>query len=252
MFSNLAKSFLFLLCVTSTAMSSVTITGTRIIFPGNSKDEVVRLNNKDKSSPALVQVWVDDGVKVNDINNKDIPFVVTPPVSRIEPLKGQSIRLIYNGMALPQDKESIFYFNMLEIPPEGKDDAPQRLDIAFKTRIKLFYRPAGLMKSGSVNEEDKLVIEQVNNAQKGTGIKVTNPTAYYFTFSEMNVNMSGKSVELNADMVAPGTSGEFYAGKPQSGSVSEINYTLLNDYGSPHTGKMVKGAGAGFTAVTVK
>lgn len=249
MFSNLAKSFLIFLCTISTAISSVTITGTRIVFPGNSKDEVVRLNNKDNSTPALVQVWIDDGININDINNKDIPFVVTPPVSRIEPLKGQSIRLIYNGMSLPQDKESIYYFNALEIPSNSNDNSPQRLDIAFKTRIKLFYRPVGLMKSSSLQENDKLTFEVVSNAQKGTGVKIHNPTPYYFNFSEIKVTMNGKPVDLDSDMIAPGKTGEFYSGKEQSGSISEINYSILDDYGSPRQVKMVKGAGTGFTEV---
>lgn len=255
MLLNLMKSVLLFLLVSGTAMSSVTITGTRIIFTGDNKDQVVRLNNKSMTTPALVQVWVDDGIKVNDINNKDIPFVVTPPVSRIEPNKGQSIRLIYNGMVLPQDKESVFYFNLLEIPPENASAEGPRLDIAFKTRIKLFYRPASLLKSNIIEQADKLVFEQVSNPQKGTGIKVTNPTVYYSNFSEMKVNIGGTVVKVNsdtADMVAPGSSVEFYGASALSGSISEINCSILNDYGSPTDIKLIKGTGPGFTAVKAK
>lgn len=44
---------------------------------------------------------------------------------------------------LAQDKESLYYFNLREIPP--KTDKANTLQIALQTRIKLFYRPAGLV-----------------------------------------------------------------------------------------------------------
>lgn len=68
----------------SVCSASMTISGTRIIFPGNEKDVSVRTNNKG-SQPALVQVWVDDGKTDSDINQVKVPFVVTPPVYRVEP-----------------------------------------------------------------------------------------------------------------------------------------------------------------------
>ncbi|WP_179141328.1 fimbria/pilus periplasmic chaperone, partial [Cronobacter sakazakii] len=85
------------LCGISACSASMTISGTRIIFPGNEKDVSVRTNNKG-SQPALVQVWVDDGKTDSDINQVKVPFVVTPPVYRVEPGRGQSVRLVYNGM----------------------------------------------------------------------------------------------------------------------------------------------------------
>lgn len=49
--------------------------------------------------------------------------------------------------ALPKDRESVFWFNVLEVPP--KPDAAKAanqslLQLASCTRIKLFYRPEGL------------------------------------------------------------------------------------------------------------
>ncbi len=48
---------------------------------------------------------------------------------------------------LPKDRESVFWFNVLEVPP--KPDAAtvanqSLLQLAFRTRIKLFYRPEAL------------------------------------------------------------------------------------------------------------
>ncbi len=45
--------------------------------------------------------------------------------------------------ALPQDRESLFYLNVREIPP--KPDKPNVLQLAMQSRIKLFYRPAAIV-----------------------------------------------------------------------------------------------------------
>lgn len=39
------------------------------------------------------------------------------PVSRIDAKRGQTIKLMYTGSTvLPSDKESVFWFNVLEVP----------------------------------------------------------------------------------------------------------------------------------------
>ncbi len=45
------------------------------------------------------------------------PFTATPPVSRIDAKRGQTIKLMYTASsALPKDRESVFWFNVLEVP----------------------------------------------------------------------------------------------------------------------------------------
>ncbi|HHL2561226.1 TPA: molecular chaperone [Yersinia enterocolitica] len=213
------------------AYASMTISGTRVIFPAAQKEVSVRTNNKG-TQPALVQVWVDDGKSNANINNVTIPFMVTPPVFRVEAGKGQSVRMIYNGMALPQDKESVFWFNMLEIPSVQKDSSDKnKLELAFRTRIKIFYRPTAL-DSSSTEQRDKLQWELANDSQKGQGVKVTNPTPYYFSFDNAVVTANGKKVDLNSEMLAPLSTLTFYPKNKISG-ISALNYKVLNDYGAP-------------------
>jgi P pilus assembly chaperone PapD len=213
--------------------ASMTISGTRIIFPGKDREVSVRTNNKG-TTPSLVQVWVDDGNANGDINKMKIPFVVTPAVYRVEPTKGQSVRMIYNGMVLPQDKESVYWFNLLEIPPVSKNNANEsRLELAFRTRIKVFYRP-DVLKSSSSKQLSKLQWQAVMGGKKGKGIKVTNPTSYYMSFSNAQVKVGGALYRLDIDMVAPFSSAEFWGVKPitSEGSISQISYRLLNDFGA--------------------
>lgn len=224
---------LVLLSTSQLSIAGVTISGTRIIFPGGQSEMSVRTNNKG-DKPALVQIWIDDGKANADMNNVKVPFLVTPPVFRVEPGKGQSLRLIYNGMALPQDRESLFWFNLLEIPPANKDNQDKnRLELAFRTRIKIFYRPQNL-KDSSVTVFDRLQWSVVNDPQKGTGIKITNQTPYYFSFDTGTFTVSGKKYSMNMNYITPGYSETYYSdkGAAPAGTVSQITANLLNDYGA--------------------
>lgn len=249
MFSK--KIFLAMaLCITShTALSSMTISGTRIIFPGSEKEVSVRTNNKG-ATPPLVQVWVDDGRTNADVNSMKIPFLVTPPVYRVEPGKGQTVRLIYNGMMLPQDKESLFWFNMLEIPAVSKNDAvtPNKLELAFRTRIKIFYRPVSL-KSTSTREVDKLQWSLIDDAKKGRGVRITNPTPYYMSFDGGSFKTAGREIELNLDMVPPFASSDFYTASalPSGSAVQNIRYRIINDFGAVRVSTLVQKEGKGWT-----
>lgn len=83
------------------ADASMVIDGTRIIFPGDKKEIAVRATNMGET-PSLTQVWVDDGRVQNQPEKDAAPFIVLPPIVRIEPGKGQSWRLVFNGSRLPQ------------------------------------------------------------------------------------------------------------------------------------------------------
>lgn len=87
--------------------ADIVISGTRIVYPASSKDVIVNLDNRG-NKPLLVQTWLDDGRDGVDPQELKLPFVITPPVSRIDPQKGQSLRITYMGSALPQDRESLF------------------------------------------------------------------------------------------------------------------------------------------------
>ena len=80
------------------ADASMVIDGTRIIFPGDKKEIAVRATNMGET-PSLTQVWVDDGRVQNQPEKDAAPFIVLPPIVRIEPGKGQSWRLVFNAAA---------------------------------------------------------------------------------------------------------------------------------------------------------
>jgi chaperone protein EcpD len=221
------------------ADASVVITGTRVVYPSNEREVTVKLSNAGKL-PALVQTWIDKGDPQASPENLDVPFTLTPSMFRIEPDKGQTLRLIYTQEPLAQDKESLFWLNVLEVPPKPDlKDGGNALQIAYRTRIKLFFRPQGL--PGTAEEAPAKTRWEVVRDEKSNGyaLKATNPTPYYVNFSEITLADGGKTLNAGSGYVAPGQSELFpitgLTSNPRAGAV--VNYIGINDWGGDIAGK---------------
>lgn len=91
----------------SISEASVVVAGTRVIYNAKDREVTLKLSNNG-ASPALTQVWLDNGDAKEDPSKLDLPFVRTPALARIDPQKSQTIRISYTGEALPQDRETPF------------------------------------------------------------------------------------------------------------------------------------------------
>ncbi|EFR8873952.1 fimbrial chaperone [Salmonella enterica] len=219
------------------SQADIIISGTRIIYDANKKDVSVRLENKGKS-PLLVQNWIDLGNDNAEPGSIKAPFAATPPVSRIESKRGQSIKIMYTGAeSLPKDRESVFWFNVLEVPPKAdtsQEENKNLLQLAFRTRIKLFYRPSNL--PGSASEAPKQLKWQVANEQGHAVIRAENPTPYYVSFNGATFTSGGKRYDVDATMVAPFNKAAFTVKGLQNASAGKLEYQSINDYGGIITG----------------
>lgn len=121
--------------------ASVVIGTTRIIYPQRDKEVTVRLESKNQA-PVLVQVWLDSGDEHSTPDRATVPFIATPPIFRMDPGKQQVVRLAYTGDTLPTEQESLFWLNLLEVPAHSQE--ANQLQLAFRSRIKLFFRPSNL------------------------------------------------------------------------------------------------------------
>ncbi|HEJ9095275.1 TPA: molecular chaperone [Serratia odorifera] len=213
----------------SSVFSSVIINGTRIIYPGKQREVTVQLTNNGQS-PALIQSWIDEGNPQTTPENSKAPFILTPPISRVEPKTGQALRVSLTSSSLAQDKESLFWLNVLEIPPAptgAKDSAPENfLQVAFRTRVKLIYRPAGL--SGEANDAP----EKLQWRFSAAGVSIKNPTPYYVSFTEINAVVNQKKLPLapHGDMLAPGQE-KTLAFSGDSTRIADVEFTTINDFG---------------------
>ncbi|MGL4529350.1 MAG: fimbrial biogenesis chaperone, partial [Citrobacter freundii] len=146
--------------VTLPAQSAVSLDRTRAIFNGGEKSMTLSVSNDNNQLPYLAQAWLE-----NDKQEKITtgPLVVTPPVQRMEPGTKSLVRVASTPAisALPQDRESLFYFNLREIPP--KSEKANVLQIALQTKIKLFYRPKAIEAKPNAVWQDQLVLNKVAN-----------------------------------------------------------------------------------------
>jgi chaperone protein EcpD len=159
---------------------------------------------------------------------------MTPPLFRLDPTKGQSLRLVYTHEPLPEDRESLFWLNVLDIPPRGatNPDLPNQLELAFKHRMKVFFRPAGL--AGSATDAPAhLTWKLLSKDGKPVAIQATNPTPYHVSLTQVIATVAGQPVSAKADMVEPFASRSFDLPAPLSaadGAVA-VDYWFVNDYG---------------------
>jgi fimbrial chaperone protein len=224
--------FLSVFLLMSQAMASVVMMNTRVIYPGDASELAVQLNNKD-STPSLMQMWVDiKSDPTSEPNTAEAPFVVLPALFRIEPNAGQITRLIYTGGGLPQDRESIFYLNMVQIPPKNTVNAQQnQLTVVLRSRMKLFYRPSGI--EGRPDGLANLMEFTAKESGLDWLITANNHSGYFASLLDAYLVVDGVEVALSPDMVAPKSSSTWVVkrqGKPLRGRV-KIKYTLVNDFG---------------------
>lgn len=98
------------------AHAGIVIYGTRIIYPAENKEVMVQLMNQGNRS-SLLQAWIDDGDTSLPPEKIQVPFMLTPPVAKIGANSGQQVKIKIMPNKLPTNKESIFYLNVLDIPP---------------------------------------------------------------------------------------------------------------------------------------
>lgn len=212
-------------CGVQLAQASVVLSGTRVIYNGKKKEVTVTVTNNNKS-PVLIQNWMDAGMDKAVPEKVSVPFVLTPPINRVDAGKAQTLRITYLGSPpLPKDKESIFWVNVLEVPAKAKGikEDQSRLNIAFRSRIKLFYRPEGL-KGNALQAIGQLTWKPANE-----GVNVTNPTPYYVSMQV--IQYGGKTID--GKMIAPGETQHYkFPDVSSVTDVTKITYHAINDYGA--------------------
>lgn len=233
-FLNMMMGSAILLSLSS-AQAAISLDRTRVIFPGSEKSVSLNISNQNESLPYLAQSWLEDekGQKISATG----PLAVVPPVQRLEP-KGKDqdskgsksqvrVMAMPSAAQLPQDRESLFYFNLREIPP--KSDKANVLQIALQTRIKLFYRPAAIAESVS-GQQAKPFQEGLTLTRNGDRYTVNNPSPYYVTILGASATKGGTVPQgFEAMMVAPKSSAPLGGSASALGSAPVLVY--VNDFG---------------------
>lgn len=230
--ATLTLAILFLVFANKT-YANVIITSTRIIYPASEKEVTIRLENSGQQA-SLIQAWTDKGNEALTPDQADGPFLITPPISRIDPNKGQSLRLIYTRDTTLNDQESIYWLNILDVPPKPKD-SENYIQVAFKTRIKIFLRPKGLL--GDPIQAAKNITWKLISSDKKIILRGTNTSNYHVSFNEISATTIEDKYKGSGGMIAPKSQKDFeITDKPRNyKKPTSVTYTWINDYGANET-----------------
>jgi len=234
-----AIAALLLALVAPGTLASVVLTGTRVIYPESEREVTLKLTNEG-DSPSLVQAWIDDGNPNATPETAKSPFTLVPPLFRLDAKKGQTLRIIYLREPLPRDRESMFWLNVLEVPPVASNGPSDEnsLQLAFRSRIKLMFRPAGL--PDDANGAPEKVTWRFQRRDDGRHVlTATNPTPYHITYIKVEATAQGHTYSNDAGaMVAPGATAEFPIGDTPvvSNEPEQVRYTTINDFGAGVSG----------------
>ncbi|MTC56397.1 MULTISPECIES: fimbrial biogenesis chaperone [Providencia] len=206
--------FISLFLITNIANAGVIIGGTRVIYHEGNKDVSISVENPDKI-PYLIQSWID-----NIDEKKQSDFTITPPLFRLNADKTNALRIFLTENKLPNDKESLFWLNVKTIPATERTE--NSLQIAFKTQMKLIYRPKSLKNVDFVKEQKQLIW-----SKSGNKITVKNPTPYFMNFQSITFN--GKKAN-DVSYAAPFSSTSFEIN--DSTNNGTVTWEVINDYGA--------------------
>lgn len=123
---------------------------------------------------------------------------------------------------LPHNKESLFYLNVMDIPPNNPQNAGKnKIKLALQNRIKLFWHPEGVV------PVDKKSLSQLNIKKKDNAISINNETANWITITTIkaqNVKVNNESI-----LLPPFSNNDITL---KNNNASEYELTVVDDYGN--------------------
>ncbi|MCG3873844.1 molecular chaperone [Psychrobacter sp. Ps7] len=221
---------LALLIPFSAVNAEIIIHGTRAVYPSDAREITLQVTNTGKK-PALVQAWIDEGDASATPDQSKAPFIITPPITRVEAEKGQYLRItsLPTANTLSKTQETLFWLNVLDIPPKpstkDKAAAPDNfLQLAIRSRIKFFYRPSG------IKEDVALAPEKIQWSSQGNNLLIKNPTPFHITITTITQEHLGKKVNILSEgiMLVPFSEQKIAL---KNSNIKDMTFTTINDYG---------------------
>lgn len=215
--TSIATLILLFGWVTQCLAGGILLERTRVIYDASKKEAELVVSNRSEKLPYLLQSWVEN---IHDSSRG--PFIITPPLFRLEAGDNSSLRIIKTEANLPTDKESLFYVNVRAIPALSKEQTQNKnlLTLVFKTRVKLFYRPVGL------KGKPKDAYKSIQFSRKGNQLNIYNPSAYYVVFSGLAIGKTELTDKI--EYISPGENKQIALPLIAENT---LKWAAINDYG---------------------
>lgn len=223
----------------SVASASLMVGATRVIYHQQDAEATVRVGNEG-TAPLLLQTWIDEGDAAASLETLDAPFAVTPSMERMEPGSTAWVRIRKVAGELPQDRESIYYLNLLSVPPQPEvsgEDAAQ-LQFAVRSRLKLIYRPDDLSAAAAAQAADR-VSWQLQCEHGRQVLLGSNPTPFHISYTQVALragaalHTQGRSANGGGGMILPLSTRLFPLGDVDCNSAGDLSVEAewMNDFG---------------------
>ena len=212
----------------SSAQAGIVIDSTRVIYPADKREVTLGMTNH-ADTPRLIQAWIDSGDPEASIVKATVPFIVTPPIFRLDAGKGQTLRILFTGGNVPQDRESVFWLNVQEVQPKPAGKANRTKDyvhFSVRSRLKIFYRPQGL--PGSPEQ----AISALRWHAVDGGLECKNPSAFNVSINNIRIasDADNSGDRRNGMCPAKGTK-MFSFKKTETEDNKKLSLSIINDYG---------------------
>lgn len=202
------------LCSSAAYAGGVGLGATRMVYSSTTNQSMLQVRNTHPDATFLIQSWMENekGQKTND-------FVITPPLFVMKPTSESAVKIMFNGKALPEDRETLYWMTVKAIPQQTKSGSGNSLQFASANRIKVFYRPESLGQGAGD------AWKSLTGAYRDGKVTLSNPTPYYLT----TINLKIDGMPVQPVMVPPKSSvtlGETFS------HASSVSYQTINDYGA--------------------
>ena len=178
------RLFILTIALFNISFAQLTLDKTRVIFDrAQSNSQSVVIKNTNKTAPYLAQSWIE-----NEQGHRiETPLVALPILQRINPGQEKQVKISLAGQNnLPEDRESMLFFNVLGVPPKTTNSDNQ-VDIVIQSKVKLFYRPKNLK-----HYQNSGWIQDLEVSKSGNSYTLHNPTAYHIVIYGMSQGPKGK------------------------------------------------------------
>lgn len=232
--SMLAVASVMLVALVAPAGAQVAVEGTRVVFPAASDEVTVSVRNG-SDAPALVQAWIGDDDRRQAPEVSRAPFVLAPPLLRLDAGKDQKLRVRLVRKDAPQDdREHLYWLNLLAVPPQATAAADENiLQVATRSRFKLLFRPAGMSPTLPPNFAESMGYA-VRRGVTGRELVISNPTPYYFNIGRIVLAKNGVEHPLGNPYVSPFSERSLALPDVGGGSTVRIELSWLDDNGQLH------------------
>lgn len=206
---------------------SIRLGVSRLIYNPESKGATLSVTN-DQNYPILVQSEI-----LSEDQEKKAPFVVTPPLFRLDGEQTTRLRVLRVGGTFPSDRESLQWLCVKGIPPKegdkwaesknqnGNEGSKIAMQVQFSVKncIKMFIRPEGI--KGQSNEAAGQVVWHISEGK----LRATNPTPFYINLSDLKVD---GTIINDRPYIAPFSTS--YYSLPTH-TPKKVQWKVINDYG---------------------